>query len=83
MRKIGSVIIGNDLEFKKQAPSPDGEGWGEENNNKGSTLNDHPHPNLLALGEVTVLSLLYVIAQMGSISVFIYSELNSGEILWK
>ena len=83
MRGIVPVIMGNNVKLKKKAPSPAGEGWGEENKNRGSTLYNHPHPNLLPLGEGTVLSLLNDIAEMGSISVFIYSQLDSGEILWK
>ena len=42
------------IKLRKKAPSPAGEGWGEENKNKVKALFDPSHPNLLPEGEGTV-----------------------------
>ena len=45
MREKQPVAMGNNVKVKKKSPSPVGEGWGEENKNKGSALFDPPHPS--------------------------------------
>ena len=42
------------IKLRKKAPSPAGEGWGEEDKNKEKALFNPPHPNLLPEGEGTV-----------------------------
>jgi hypothetical protein len=88
MREMQPIAMGNNVKLKKKAPSPAGEGWGEENKNKESALFDPPHPSpfetaqgmLLPLGEETVLYILNAITTIG-FTRFFYSQTVSGEIL--